>query len=123
MKIKKILNRYVKLKIKNGTIVNTYYGYILEEYPKYYNISLDGSVLKVDKDDTNVKLKLIDYPSTCDSYIKHEALHTTSLINDLISNSLLDHWYSISNPDFYKLIEEAQKLLYTAYSLVAEDHI
>lgn len=48
---------------------------------------------------------------------RHESLHTTDLIVNLVDNSLIDHTYFVSgiNPAFNKHIENALEELCKAY--------
>lgn len=112
------LNKYVEIKEKLTGGSRTYYGYVLAETFEEYEVSCDGQILAISKIDKKIKVSLIEYCPELTPFISHEALHTTSIVMDLISHSLLEHWYAISDPEFYKLVEEAQSKLFDAYQLV-----
>ena len=53
-------------------------------------------------------------------WLRHEALHTTSVVLDTANSSLVNHHYYESgiNPEFNKQIDEAMKALSKAYRAV-----
>ena len=101
-------NSYILL--KDGT-----YGYVLPSG----DISISGVVIKYD----NKLIKAtLEQPVTCSDYIVHEAVHTTSVITELVENSLINHWFALANPEFYKAVEEVQQKLYKAYDIAANSY-
>lgn len=60
-----------------------------------------------------------------DEFIKHEALHTTHMMNEMINEHLENHWYFHSeiNPEFNKIIEKVQDLLNEAYQVIIDKEI
>ena len=103
-----VKNSYILL--KDGT-----YGYVLPSG----DISINGAVIKYD--DKLIKATL-EQPVTCSDYIVHEAVHTTSVITELVENSLLNQWFAVANPEFYKAIEKVQHELYKAYEIAANSY-
>lgn len=103
--------------VKNSYVVlkNNNYGYVLPNG----EVSLSGEVIKYD--DKIIK-SLIGEPSTCSDFIVHEAVHTTNVITELVENSLLNHWFAVANPEFYKAIEKVQHELYKAYDIAANSY-
>ena len=53
----------------------------------------------------------------------HEALHTTSIVMDLIETSLVDHPSIATNPKWVKLTEEAYEKLAELYAGIGEAHL
>ena len=57
-------------------------------------------------------------------FYRHEALHTTSVVFELLENSLQEHFYYTSNinPQYNKHIEEAFKALCNAYQVCNKNY-
>lgn len=53
----------------------------------------------------------------------HEALHVTNLVVDLLERELAGHGAVLLDAFWYGKVREAQALLYTAYSQVAQVHL
>lgn len=53
----------------------------------------------------------------------HEALHVTNLVVELLERELAGHSAVLLDAFWYSKVREAQALLYTAYSQVAQDHL
>lgn len=56
-------------------------------------------------------------------FIRFEALHTTNIIVEMIDDHLMRHQYYDSNvnPEYNKLVDEAQALLARAYQVCGQD--
>lgn len=57
------------------------------------------------------------------SFGYHEALHVTNLVVDLLERELAGHSAVLLDAFWYGKVREAQALLYSAYSQVAQDHL
>lgn len=53
----------------------------------------------------------------------HEAMHVTHLVVDLLERELVTHSAVLLDPYWYEKVREAQALLYSAYSRVADRHL
>lgn len=53
----------------------------------------------------------------------HEAMHVTQVVVDLIERELLSHSAVLLDSFWYSKVREAQALLRSAYSQVAQDHL
>ena len=113
-----LLNRYVEIKSKSTAGTSTAYGYVVEETDSFCKVTLGSTTLDVGNENKSIRLKLIDHPSACDKYTKHEALHATNIVMTMMQDHLLNHWYAIADPEYYKLVEEAQSKLMEAYQLL-----
>lgn len=49
----------------------------------------------------------------------HEATHLASVLMDTVDRHLCDHPAVLSNPDWYRLADEAQTALYNLYQAMA----
>lgn len=53
----------------------------------------------------------------------HEAMHLASVVMDTVDRHLCDHPAVLSNPDWYRLADEAQTCLFNLYQAIAEKHL
>lgn len=92
-------------------------------------MSKNGDVYTIiNKDKVRKEISKSDFENNyfkIDEFIKHEALHTTHMINEMIHEHLENHWYFHSefNPEFNEIIEKVQDLLAEAYQIVSDKEI
>lgn len=103
--------------VKNSYILlkDDTYGYVLPNG----DISLNGEIIRYDG---KLIKATLEQPVTCSDFIVHEAVHTTSVVTELVENSLLNHWLAVANPEFYKAVEKVQHELYKAYDIAANSY-
>lgn len=53
----------------------------------------------------------------------HEALHTASIIMEMVDERLCGHPAILANPDWYRLASEAHTALYNLYQAIGERHL
>lgn len=53
----------------------------------------------------------------------HEALHTASIVMNLVDERLASHPAVLANPDWYRLASEAHTALYNLYQAIGARHI
>lgn len=53
----------------------------------------------------------------------HEALHTASIVMNLVDERLCEHPAILANPDWYRLASEAHTALYNLYQAIGARHI
>ncbi|QIB32677.1 hypothetical protein [Ancylobacter pratisalsi] len=53
----------------------------------------------------------------------HEALHTASIVMNLVDERLCEHPAILANPDWYRLASEAHMALYNLYQAIGARHI
>jgi len=53
----------------------------------------------------------------------HEALHTASIVMNLVDERLCEHPAILANPDWYRLASQAHTALYNLYQAIGARHI
>lgn len=83
-----------------------------EEFDERFVLTLNGFSSWLEEDSFEV------------DFFRHEALHTSSVILEMVSNHLVDHHYyhQTINPKYNALVDEAIDALYAVYSSIDEEN-
>lgn len=57
------------------------------------------------------------------SFSCHEALHTTSVVMDMLDSHVCDHPSVLADPEWYRLASEASTALYNLYQAIGAKHL